>query len=179
MFTHPDEQCSDGYSGILCLVCATDYVKVGDECKECPGGASFEAALVPLLVLCGLLYCFVVIVLVRTSGAASGESDDTNDNVVQRMKRLKKVNKMFGQAKILMSLLQIVASMPFVLTGVQFSPFFKGMANAFGVFNLDVLALSSALLKCQYSVRFFDRVIIHLMLPVCCLLSISPNVYRF
>ena len=84
MFTHPDEQCSDGYSGTLCLVCATDYVKVGDECKECPGGASFEAALVPLLVLCGLLYCFVVIVLVRTSGAANGESDDTNDNVVQR-----------------------------------------------------------------------------------------------
>ena len=73
---------------------------------------------------------------------------------------MKKVNKMFGQGKILMSLLQIVASMPFVLTGVNFSPFFKNMANIFGVFNLDVLALSSAL-GCQYAVRFFDRFIIH------------------
>ena len=78
---------------------------------------------------------------------------------------------MFGQAKILVSLLQIIASMPFVLTGVQFPPFFKSVANAFGAFNLDVLALSSVL-HCQYSVRFFDRVIIHLMLPVCCVVSI-------
>ena len=133
MFTHPDEQCLDGYSGTLCLVCANGYVKHNTTCTECPGGASMANALIPLLVLCILLYCFVVIFLGRsTSSVVAGK---TNDNVVQRMKRLKKVNKMFGQAKILMSLVQIVASMPFVLTGVHFSPFFKNMANAFGVVN--------------------------------------------
>ena len=79
---------------------------------------------------------------------------------------------MFGQAKILMSLVQIVASMPFVLTGVHFSPFFKSMANAFGVVTLDVLALTSPF-GCEYSVRFFDRLLVHLLLPVACLLSIG------
>ena len=121
-------------------------------------------------MLCILLYCFVVIFLGRS--ASSVGAGETNDNRVQRMKRLKKVNKMFGQAKILMSLVQIVASMPFVLTGVHFSPFFKSMANAFGVVTLDVLALTSPF-GCEYSVRFFDRLIVHLLLPVACLLSIG------
>jgi hypothetical protein len=116
--------------------------------------------------MCVLLYIFVVIVLLRSIKSVG---------VKKKGNLMKKANKMFGQGKILMSLLQIVASMPFVLTGVNFSPFFKNMANIFGVFNLDILALSSAL-GCQYAVRFFDRFIIHLMLPVCCLLAIGAAV---
>ena len=143
-------------------------MKEGDACTHCPGGASVEYALVPLLVLCVLLYFVVVLFLARAAASAKA----TNDNVFQRTKRLKKVNRMFGQAKVFMSFMQIVSSMPSVLTGVNFSPFFKSMANAFGIFNLDVLALSSAF-GCQYSVRFFDRFIVHLMLPVCCLLTIG------
>ena len=160
------------YTGILCLACATDHVQVGDTCEHCPTGAPFEAALVPLVVLCVLLYFFVVLVLLRSIKSVGAGK---NENLLQRTKRLKKVNKMFGQGKILMSLVQIVASMPFVLTGVSFSPFFKTMASVFGIFNLDILALSSAF-GCQYAVRFFDQFIIHLMLPVCCLLAIGAAV---
>ena len=117
------------YTGTLCLVCAATYVKVGDTCEYCPEGASFGAALVPLVVLCVLLYIFVVIVLLRSIKSVG---------VKKKGNLMKKANKMFGQGKILMSLLQIVASMPFVLTGVNFSPFFKNMATIFGVFNLDI-----------------------------------------
>jgi len=114
----------------------------------------------------------VAIVLLRTIKSVG---DVKKGNLLQRTNRMKKVNKMFGQGKIIISLLQIFSSMPSVLTGVNFSPLFKRMANIVGVFNLDVLSLSSAL-GCQYAVRFFDRFLIHLMLPVCCLLAIGAAV---
>jgi hypothetical protein len=114
----------------------------------------------------------VAIVLIRTIKSVG---DVNKNNLLQRTNRMKKVNKMFGQGKIIISLLQIFSSMPSVLTGVNFSPLFKRMANIVGVLNLDVLSLSSAL-GCQYAVRFFDRFLIHLMLPVCCLLAIGAAV---
>ena len=172
MFIHPDEQCLKGYSGILCLVCAPGYVQQGTTCTECPGGASFGVALVPLMVLCLLLYLCVTIVLLRSAAMTSNNVESNDDQILQRTKRMKKVNKMFGQVKILISLLQIVASMPFVLVGVNFSTFFQSVCNMCSIFNLDVLALSSHLI-CQSSVRFFDRFLIHLMLPVGCLMAIG------
>ena len=89
------------YTGTLCLVCAATYVKVGDTCEYCPEGASFGAALVPLVVLCVLLYFLVAIVLLR---GIKSVGDKKKDNLLQRAKRMQKVNKMFGQGKILMSL---------------------------------------------------------------------------
>ena len=62
--------------------------------------------------------------------------------------------------------------MPSVLVGVNFPPFFQNLTNVFGIVNLDILSLSTAL-GCNMSVRFFDRFIIHLMLPVFCLLAIG------
>ena len=65
-----------------------------------PEGASFGAALVPLVVLCVLLYILVAIVLLR---GIKSVGDKKKDNLLQRTRRMKKVNKMFGQGKILMS----------------------------------------------------------------------------
>ena len=79
---------------------------------------------------------------------------------------------MFGQMKILLSLMQIIASMPSVLTGVDFSLFFRNMANIFGVFNMDVLSFSGVL-DCGMSVRFFDRFLVHMILPIGCIAALS------
>ena len=67
--------------------------------------------------LCCLLYVFVVVFLLKSVGSNSGKNKSDDSNYVQRMKRMKKVNRMFGQGKILISLVQIVASMPSVLVG--------------------------------------------------------------
>ena len=100
---------------------------------------------------------------------SSGKSTDANFN---RLEKLKRKKKLFGQMKILLSLMQIMASMPSVITGVDFSPFFRNMANVFGVFNMDILSFSGVL-DCGMSVRFFDQFLVHMMLPVGCMAAIA------
>jgi hypothetical protein len=57
--TTTDAQCLMGYSGPLCLVCASEYVHVGGECVPCSGGASFLMATIPVAIACAVLFCFV------------------------------------------------------------------------------------------------------------------------
>jgi hypothetical protein len=156
------------------LACATDYVQEGDSCKRCDGGADFETALIPIMMLCGLLYVFAIAYLLRNAALVSkNNSLEKNDNnFLQRVKRMKKSNSLFGQGKILISMLQIIESMPSVLVGVKFSKFFQSFAKGLSIFNLDFLSLSSAL-GCKMSVRFFDRFIIHLLLPIFCIMTIG------
>jgi len=173
-------QCLKGFTGVLCLECSKDYVKQGDDCTECSGGGDIGAALVPVFILCALLYVVVVISLIRS--ASKAEVQANQQNIIQRTKtvqRLKKVNKVFGQGKILLSLVQIIASMPTVLVGVNFPPFFVQVTRILGIFNFDILAISTPLSQafgCSLSVRFFDRFIIHLMLPILCLFAIGSAV---
>ena len=153
------------------MACSKDYVKQGNNCTKCIGGGSFASALGPVLILCGLLYLFVVFYLLRSASRTT-----TTDNALQNSTRLKKVDKIFGQGKILVSLVQIIASMPTVLSGVNFPPVFIQITHVFGIFNFDILSISADLSRafgCSMSVRFFDRFIIHLLLPVLCLLAIG------
>ena len=158
------------YTGTLCLACSKEnYVKQGNECTECPGGGVFISAFGPVIVCCGFLYIFVVVYLLRSA-------NKNPQQTIGASKRVKKLNRMFGQGKILLSLVQIIASMPTVLSGVNFPPFFIHVSNVFGIFNLDILSLSTELstaFGCSMSVRFFDRFIIHLLLPVLCLVAIG------
>ena len=59
-----DDQCTEGYSGPLCLVCAVGFVKQGDDCTACPQGASVAIAVLPLIgvlvfLFAGLLLAFM------------------------------------------------------------------------------------------------------------------------
>ena len=63
MFTHPDEQCKDGYAGALCLVCADGYVKQGIDCVLCKEGASVGVAALPLIGM--LIGLFVFLFLLK------------------------------------------------------------------------------------------------------------------
>ena len=59
---------------------------------------------------CVLLFLIVLVFILR---GASSKSTDAN---FARLKRVKRMSKLFGQMKILLSLVQIVASMPRITT---------------------------------------------------------------
>ena len=169
--SHADAQCLEGYASALCKTCAKDYTIVNGVCTSCPGGGSFGQALIPMLSSCLLLFLVVLVFVLRSGGKSTTDANSTDANFA-RLKKLKRRKKLFGQMKILLSLLQIMASMPSVVTGVDFSPFFRNMASAFGVFNLDVLSFSGVL-DCGMSVRFFDQFLVHMILPIGCMAAIA------
>ena len=81
-----DDQCTEGFSGPLCLVCAVGFVKQGDDCRKCPQGASISIAALPMIIslvilLAGLLVAFVCGKKVEKHAEDSG-------------------SKWFGQAKV-------------------------------------------------------------------------------
>ena len=163
---NPDTQCKTGYTSVLCMACAKNHVTINGECSFCQGGGSFGSALIPMLSACGLLFLLVLVFIL-----CGGDSKASSTNTA-RLKKLKRLNKLFGQMKILLSLLQIISSMPSVITGVDFPPFFRSIANVFSVFNLDVLSISGVM-SCNMSVRYFDQFLIHMMLPLGCSLAIA------
>ena len=103
MFTHPDEQCLDGYSGALCLVCATNYVKQGTTCTECSGGASFLNAFLSMIGFAAATFLLLLVVFLL---APSHENADKGSGI-------------FGQIKIILSFMQILAAMPGVFDNVS------------------------------------------------------------
>jgi len=70
-----------------------------------------------------------------------------------------------GHFKILLSFLQIFSTMPNVLDTVPWPNMFLQIAMPLGIFNLDFLSIF-AKTSCGVNVRFFDRFILHMMLPV-------------
>ena len=139
MFAHPDEQCLNGYSGALCLVCANNYVKQGTTCTECSGGASFFNAFLSMIgfAVAVFLLLFVIFLL-----APSRKSADTGSGI-------------FGQIKIILSFMQILAAMPGVFDNVSpgfvrcvlrlertIDVFFLYSCCCFSSFNTGALALA-------------------------------------
>ena len=164
-----DDQCELGYTSALCMSCADNYVTVNGKCVFCEGGGSFVNALVPMLSACVLLF-IILLAFVLCSGGGNSNTKLTRTRSV-RLKKLRRMKKLFGQMKILLSLLQIFSSAPSVITSVEFPSFFRKVANVFSVFNLDVLSFSG-FMSCSMSVRFFDQFLIHMMLPLGCCLAI-------
>jgi len=103
MFTHPDEQCLDGYSGALCLVCAPNYVKQGTTCTECTGGASFLNAFLSMIGFAATTFLLLLVVFLL---APSHKNADKGSGI-------------FGQIKIFLSFMQILAAMPGVFDNVR------------------------------------------------------------
>ena len=151
-FTHTDEQCQNGYSGALCLVCANGFVKQGTTCISCPGGASIGIAVVPLLVMLTLL--FVVVLAFILGGRKATTNAETS-------------NKWFGQAKIILTFVQILSSMPGVLDGVPWPKPFLEFTLPLSLSNLDFLSVLQKT-GCGLNVRFYDRFLLHMILPFGC-----------
>jgi len=151
-----DDQCAEGFSGPLCLVCADGFVKQGDGCTECPQGASIAIAMLPLI---GMLVSLLVgLLLAFMCGKTATKAKDSGA-------------KWFGQAKIILSFLQIFSSMPGVMDGVPWPTPFLQFALPLGLANLDFLAVLAET-GCGLNVRFYDKFILHMILPVGCLIVI-------
>ena len=155
-FVHTDEQCRYGYSGSLCLVCAAGFVKQGTDCIACPEGASIGIAAIPLISM--LVGLFIVLLIFMVCGKKAQNN-------------AKKANKWFGQAKIMLSFLQMFSSMPGVLDGVPWPKPFLEFSLPLGLANLDFLSVL-AKTGCSLNVRFYDKFILHMILPVGCLAMI-------
>jgi hypothetical protein len=80
-----DNQCTEGFSGPLCLVCAEGFVKQGGDCTKCLQGASSGIAALPLV---GMLVSLLVgLLLAFTCGKTATKAKDSG-------------LKWFGQAKV-------------------------------------------------------------------------------
>ena len=156
MFTHSDEQCKEGYAGALCLVCGEGYVQQRDSCIECKAGASIGVAALPLIGMLVGLFILLLFVLVIGKKASSNAE---------------KGNQWFGQAKIILSFVQIFSSMPGVLDGVPWPKLFLDFALPLNIANLDFLAILASS-GCSLNVRFYDKFILHMMLPIGCIFCV-------
>ena len=77
MFNHPDDQCLEGYSGVLCLVCAENYVMQGNECVLCQGGANFTSALISLIIFAIIIFLILLVVFLCTPSKKNEETGDS------------------------------------------------------------------------------------------------------
>jgi len=159
-----DYQCLVGYSGPLCLVCASNYVSMGHHCVICQYEPTFTWAMIPMVGASGFL--FIAVWLFLMCGSINKSS-----NLTVKAKQMKRKKKLFGQMKILLSFLQIFGSMPGILTSVPWPPIFFQISFPFSFFNLDFISILSKA-SCSFSVRFFDSFLLHMMLPLFCYVAI-------
>jgi len=155
---NPDHQCLEGYSGILCLSCAEEFIFRGGACVSCPGGPQFTNALYGLLGLSALVFviCFVVFVRCTTKKKKkSGEINEIEDTGKRR----------FGQLKISLTYLQILAAIPGVFPAVPWPQPFIDFTLPLSFVYLDFLVAFSEG-QCSMAVPFFDAFTLHMMLPL-------------
>ena len=154
-FNHTDDQCLDGYSGALCLVCAKNYVLQGEHCEKCEGGSDFIAALTVLLSLAFVVFLSVLCLLVCAPSKKNASSSE----------------KYFGQAKIILTFLQILASMPGVFDNVPWPKNFISFTLPLNIINMDFLSIFMKS-TCNLSVPFLEKFILHMILPLLLLVAV-------
>jgi hypothetical protein len=164
-----DAQCFTGYAGPLCLVCAKDYVSMNGNCLLCPG-ASFATAMLPMLFV--TLILFFVVLLYLYCCTRRRKSTRRSTEIISNAKKVKRVQKVFGQIKILLSYFQILSSMPNILDVVPWPNLVLEFSMPFSFFNLDIVGIVSQK-TCSVSVRFFDRFLLAMLLPLFCFVAVA------
>ena len=95
-----DEQCLTGYAGVLCGACATNFVRIGDNCIHCKGGWDLNLAFIAL-ILFGVVFSLGVLLFLLCSKTVT--------------KSAKEGTKIFGQVKIILMFVQVLGSLPTVM----------------------------------------------------------------
>jgi hypothetical protein len=149
-FVHPDEQCKTGFQGALCLVCADGWVPKGSECVECSNGGELYFSFLLMIGLCSVVCLVIFIILIRSV----------------KEEKLEMTKSAFGQLKIILAYVQIMASMPGVMESVPFPKNFLSFASPFNVFiKLDVLSVFEQS-SCGLSLTFPQKFVVQMFLPV-------------
>ena len=144
----PDSQCSANYRGTLCLECVEGFVKVGEVCQRCPGGAVFGSAFAAGLLMSVPVCLGTMVFLIFAKTEKTAEAG----------------HKIFGQLKIFVAFVQILAAMPTVLNDVPWPQSFLSFTVPFTAINFDFVGLLGFGM-CSLSVRFADKFVVHMCLP--------------
>ena len=162
---NPDDQCRIGYSGVLCSSCANEYISRGDACVACPGGPKFTNALFVLLGIAVVMFLVTFVIFARYTKKKKKKKLESID-VEDTGKRC------FGQLKISLMYLQILAAIPGVFPSVPWPQLFIEFTLPLSFVNLDFLAVFAES-QCSLAVSFFDAFVLHMMLPAVLVFAVS------
>ena len=85
--TGPNDQCVKGNAGILCALCADDYVRIDGICKKCEGSGSNSIGMPLMIIVFGFVYIIGLIIILK--------------RVKFKRKEIKKVNRAVVNALVL------------------------------------------------------------------------------
>ena len=144
-FIDANVQCTQGYTGNLCASCATNFVRQGEDCKYCKGGADTGLAFAGLILLC--LFIFVVMLVILSQ--------------FHKIQNHQTASRYFGQLKITIMFLQLVSAMPVSLDSVRWPDSFRFLAINLYFVNFEFLQLFD-LSSCSLSVHPLNRFAVHI-----------------
>jgi hypothetical protein len=144
-----DQQCASGYRGALCSVCADGFVKMGQSCQECDGGAQVGFAMLVTSGLCLVLFLALLIVMVKTKRDAADIASDGQG--------------LFGHAKLVLTFVQMCSVFPNVFSSVPWPSIYDGFIRNLAVANFDLVGLFS-LSACALSISEMEKFIVHMLL---------------
>ena len=149
-------QCVEGSSGPLCAVCTEDYVKIGDHCTPCPGGANYLAPVMAFLGSCLVIF-LITLIMVFTTHAHK----ETN------------VSVLLIEGKILVSWLQILSVITQTFDSVKWPDKFTSASQATNIVNLDLSFVLSSAGACTMAVPFMDKFAFSAVSPFGLILSVK------
>ena len=152
-----DAQCADASRGLMCTECVDGYVKMGNECRECAGGASMGTGFAALTFMCGLITLMVLMCL----GCGKGSSAMSKKNAA-----------VFGHLKILIAFLQVLVSMPSVMSDISFPANFLSFTIPLLVFNFDFASIFSWT-ACGLAVPFLKQTVFHVVFLPMAVISVG------
>jgi hypothetical protein len=143
-----NDACLSPHTGPLCSLCSTDFVRVGTECRPCPGGASLGAGFGVAFALAVVCFLFSLVLLFK---------------LTEKEKRKK--NKIRGPFKIILTWCQILSALPSSTDSVPWPKSFISLSSLLGISNLDPFDVLGGN-PCQFALRYLDKFLVHMMLPV-------------
>ena len=161
-FSHPNEQCKEGYGGPLCGSCAARYVRKPDlTCEYCETGPSLSLSLALMSGTATFFSIFLVFMLRCCSGKAE-QMDSTKD----------KVSGLIGQFKIFLTFVQLLGSVPAVLVSVPWPTLFLEFTNPLKFVNFQFLSVFSGSI-CGATLPFLDQFVVDMSFPGMLALAIA------
>ena len=153
-----NDQCVQGSAGPLCAVCAKEYVKVGENCAPCPGGANYLAPAMTLLGECFVLFLISFILIYRTKG-----HEEAKELTATRV-----------ELKILISWLQILSVVAQTFDSVAWPGGFTSASQSTSVVNLDITSYVSGIgAACSLAIPFMSKFAVSASAPIGLTLAIK------
>lgn len=150
---HKDQQCLEGYEGVLCMVCADQYVPQFTGCTQCKGGGQLPLVFLFLCILCIPLFAIVFIILLKS--VKPEKIEDAGEQTSDIM----------GQVKIVITYVQIMSSMPGIMENVPWPSSFVSFSVPFTTMNLNWMGMVGNS-WCSLSVPFQEKFLVHMAMPV-------------